>query len=78
MQSKFKYLLPDNPRINNYRSTLIQFGEEKGFSAMAKLVSCPVAIITEVRKKNNKYFEFTILFYQINMPNILEILMVNF
>lgn len=70
MQSKFKYLLPDNPRINNYRSTLIQFGEEKGFSAMAKLVSCPVSIIAEVNKNYNqiKFFHNStaIFFFYVN------------
>jgi len=48
LETRFKYQLPGSDRIHRCKSSLIEFGEKKGYSAMSKLVSCPIAIATEV------------------------------
>ena len=49
LETRFKYQLPDSNRIYRCKSSLIEFGEKNGYSAMSKLVSCPIAITTEVK-----------------------------
>lgn len=49
LETRFAYQLPNSTKTYRIKSSLIEFGEKKGCSAMSKLVSCPIAIATQVK-----------------------------